>query len=70
MAKISELKEMIIELKLDLVSANIPYGHCPYAYYNPTTKRKYDCNEIDCNECRRIFMEDMEKDIRMEIKKL
>ena len=69
MAKISELKEMIIDLKLDLINANIPHGHCPYAYYHTTIKHN-DCGEIDCDECRHRFMEDMEKDIRKEIRKL
>jgi hypothetical protein len=69
MAKISELKEMIVELKLDLINANIPYGHCPHAYYHPPIKYG-DCGEIDCDMCRRRFMEDMERDIRKEIRKL
>ena len=70
MAKISELKEMIVDLKLDLIRANIPQGNCPYAYYQPTTKRDIDCNEIGCNECKRIFMEDMKRDIRKVVRKL
>lgn len=69
MAKISELKEMIVELKLDLINANIPYGHCPHAYYHPPIKYG-DCGEIDCDMCRRRFMEDMERDTRKEIRKL
>lgn len=68
MAKISELKEMIVELKMDLIRANIPHGHCPYVYYDPSVN--IDCNEVECDECRRIFMENMEKDIRKEVKKL
>ena len=70
MATISELKEKIVDLKLDVIRAEIPQGHCPYAYYQPTTKRDVDCNEIGCNECKRIFMEDMEKDIRKEVEML
>lgn len=70
MAKISELKEMIVDLRLDLIRARIPYGHCPYAYYQPTTKRDIDCNEVGCDKCKRIFMEDMENDIRKAVRKL
>lgn len=70
MAKISELKEIIVNLKLDLISAGIPQGNCPYAYYQPTTKRDTDCNEISCYECKKIFMEDMEKDIRKAVRRL
>ena len=33
-ATIEELKEMIVDLKMDLVRANIPSGNCPYAYYH------------------------------------
>ena len=69
MAKISELKEMLIESKLDVINATIPYGHCPYAYYNPPIKHG-DCGEIECNDCRSRFMEDMETEIRKEVKKL
>ena len=69
MSKISELKEKIIELKLDLINANIPHGHCPYAYYNPPVTHG-DCGEIDCDMCRRRFMEDMEMEIRKEVRKL
>ena len=70
MAKISELKEMIIDLRLDLIRSNIPQCNCLYAYYQPTTKRDTNCNEIGCNECKRIFMEDMEKDIRKAVRRL
>ena len=69
MAKISELKEMIVELRLDLVSANIPHGHCPYAYYHNPVEHG-DCGEIDCDMCRCRFMEDMETEIRKEVKRL
>ena len=69
MAKISELKEMLIESKLDVINATIPHGHCPHAYYNPPIKHG-DCGEIDCDMCRRRFMEDMEMEIRKEVRKL
>lgn len=69
MAKISELKEMLIESKLDVINATIPHGHCPYAYYHPDIKHD-DCGDIDCDRCRYRFMEDMEAEIRKEVKKL
>lgn len=69
MAKISELKEIIVDLKMSLVRASIPQGNCPYAYYRLSVQR--DCSsEISCSECRRMFMEDMEKDIRKAVRKL
>lgn len=69
MAKISELKELIVELRLDVIDARIPHGHCPYAYYHPDTKHD-DCGDIDCDMCRHRFMEDMETEIRKEVRKL
>lgn len=67
MDKITELKEMIVVLKLNLVASRIQNGCCPYTYYAP--KRIIDCN-IGCDECRKNFMKDMERDIRMEVSKL
>lgn len=52
MATIEELKEIIIELKVDLAKAKVPNGHCPYAYY-PNIKQEGDCD--DCNKCQRDF---------------
>ena len=68
MDKVSELKEIIVELKMELIEANIPKGYCPYSYGTPSTKRELDCS--DCEKCRRIFMQDMERDIRAEVEKL
>ena len=34
-----------------------------------TTESGYE-DEIGCNECKRIFMEDMEKDIRKAVRRL
>ena len=69
MAKISELKELIVELRLDAINARIPHGHCPYAYYRPSTFHD-DCGDIDCTMCRHRFMEDMETEIREEVERL
>lgn len=68
MDKVSELKEIIIGLKMELIEADVPDGYCPYSLYKPSTKRKLDCS--DCEKCRRIFMKDMEKDIRAEVEKI
>ena len=68
MVSVKELKEMIIDLRMDLVKANIPYGNCPYAYYS-TSKQKdrENCNDISCSECKRKFLIDKEDDIREEV---
>lgn len=65
-ATVKELKNMIVDLRLDLVSANIPSSHCPYTYYNRENPIE-DCNSVGCNECRRIFMDNMRKDIEKEV---
>ena len=68
-ATIEELKEMIVDLRMDLVEANIPSGNCPYAYYhrdNPISS----CNDVSCSECKRIFLDGMRKDIEKEVAEL
>lgn len=70
MASVEELKRIIIDLRMNLVRANIPRGNCPYAYYS-TTKQKDrgDC-DIDCSDCMRKFLGDMRKDITEEVMRL
>ena len=71
MASVEELKEMIIDLRIDLVRANIPNGHCPYAYYSTSKqKNRENCDDIDCSECKRKFFKDKENDIRAEVMQL
>lgn len=65
----AQLKEVIIDLKMQLVEANIPQGHCPYAYYsiqNPIS----DCNTVDCSACHTIFHDNMRKIITAEVEKM
>lgn len=68
-ATIEELKDMIVDLKMDWVRESIPSGNCPYAYFhrkNPVG----ECGSVSCEECKRIFLEDMKKDIVEEVKAL
>jgi hypothetical protein len=65
-ATVKELKDMIVDLRLDLVRANIPSNHCPYACYNRDNPIE-DCYSVGCDECRRIFMDNMRKDIEKEV---
>lgn len=60
----AELKERIVELELDLVRAQIPKGHCPYAYYM-TQERPEECD--GCDECQERFMIQMEQRIRAKV---
>ena len=70
MAKISELKEIIVELKVELHEACLPYGACPYRWFGNLTNKEVDCNEIGCDECKRIYFDEYEARIRKEVKKL
>ena len=67
MATIEELKDMIVELRMDLVRANIPYTDCPYAYYSTSKQSDRSCEDISCNECKAKFMRDMREDIEIEV---
>lgn len=66
MVTIQELKEIIVNLKIDLMKANIPNGHCPYAYYY-SVEQESDCD--DCDKCKREFFEKYENKIRQEVEK-
>lgn len=71
MASKKELKEMIVELKMDFIRANIPYGNCPYAYYSTSKQTdRENCNDISCSKCRAKFMADMREDIVKEVEQL
>lgn len=67
-ATIDELKNIIIDLKIDLIKHEIPVGHCPYAYYNK--QNSVGCDDISCQKCRRIFFENIRKDIEAEVETL
>lgn len=67
MATVEELKEIIVELKVDLAKASVPNGHCPYAYY-PGMKHDSDCD--DCNKCKREFFQKYENIVRAKVEKL
>ena len=65
----AQLKEVIVDLKMQLVKASVPQGHCPYSYYsvpNPIS----DCNSIDCSACHEIFHDNMRKIITAEVAKM
>ena len=71
MASVEELKEIIVDLRMSLVRANIPYENCPYAYYSTSKQKDRECcDDISCSECKRMFLEDKENDIREEVRRL
>lgn len=69
MKTIQELKEIIVDLKVSLAKANIPYGHCPYAYY-PGIEQNFECGDIGCDQCRRLFFTTYEKLTKESVEKL
>lgn len=68
-ATVKELKDIIANLKMDLVKANIPSGNCPYVYYHRENPIE-DCNSVSCGECKKIFLDGMRKDIEKEVQTL
>lgn len=69
MKTIEELKEIIVDLKVSLAKANIPYGNCPYAYYH-NIEQEFDCGDIGCDQCRRMFFDKYENKVRETVEKL
>lgn len=65
--RVEELKEEIVDLRMQLVKANIPDGNCPYAYYT-IEGATGPCH--DCDKCKQNFMESMRKMIEEEVKNM
>lgn len=63
-----QLKEIILELRIKLIKANIPDGHCPYAYYNQFENPLNDCD--DCYKCKEVFLDKWKKIITEDLKTL
>lgn len=63
-----ELKEMIIDLKLQMLKLNMPRNLCPYLKYED--QRPKDCNSRICAKCYEQFTEQMRQEIRKEVESL
>lgn len=64
---VDDLKEMLIEAKLENAKASIPHHNCPSAYYT-----NWQCPEDlsesgDCTACRTRFFNQLEEQIRKEV---
>lgn len=72
MASEKELKEMIVDLKVENMKLKVPDGHCPLAYYNhPTTKQTdINCNDIDCKTCESRLYEGWRQLIQKQVAEL
>ena len=67
LSKYDEIKEMFIEEKMYRVKEYVPYGHCPYSYFS--FDNDVECGDLDCDECKRRYFTDYEKDLRKNIDK-
>ena len=65
-ATIQELKDIIVDLRIENIECTIPSGHCPYAYYNIDNPIA-SCDETSCNQCRVVFLDTMCKKIEKEV---
>ena len=70
MAKVSELKEMIVDLKVELAESLLGYGHCPYKTFGNTDNIDVDCNATTCTECKEEYFENYREEVRKEVRKL
>ena len=68
-ASVQELKDIIVELKMDKIKMSVPQGHCPYAYYRVTNPLE-SCDETDCDYCTNVFLNIMRQMIVEEVNKL
>lgn len=65
MASIVELKNIIVDLKVELAKSRIPHGHCPYAYYSIERDGNEGCD--NCVECEREFSNKIREMYEMEV---
>lgn len=61
-----ELKEMIVDLKVENADLRVPKGHCPRAYYESFPENPF-CEEGKCTECRYWFLEQIRKQAEKEV---
>lgn len=51
----AELKEMIINLRMQNIALQIPDGNCVYAYFGLKDMPDIDCENVTCNACKQQF---------------
>ena len=68
MKTVKELKDIIIDLKVDLAKARVPYDNCPYAYYPGING---ECREDgDCSVCKQEFWQRYRAEVEIWAEKL
>lgn len=60
----AELKDMIVDLKMQIIHLSIPEGNCPYAYYKLENTPNIDCTNVSCTACKAEFGELKRKEIK------
>ena len=60
----AELKDMIVDLKMQIIHLSIPEGNCPYAYYQVKDAPEIDCGNVSCVSCHATFNKLKRKEIR------
>lgn len=68
MAKVSELKAMIVDLKVQLASVQIPDGNCPMSYFR--FKAPWECGDFNCTVCHQKWLDEYRKLVAAEVRKL
>ena len=69
-ATIEVLKEMIVDLKVDLLRANTPHSHCPFRYCTVDLPGTHECGEVDCGIHRIEYLAAMREHYRKEVAEL
>ena len=64
-----ELKEMIVDLKVENADLSVSEGHCPRAYYAGLPESPFH-EDGNCTECRSWFLEQMRKQAENEVEAL
>ena len=72
MATVEQLKEMLIEERVERICNSIPDGHCPNAYYQfeYLSGCMSDDENDSCFQCKKRFKQAVEQKVRKEIEKL
>lgn len=69
MAKVSELKDMIVELQVENAKLQVQTGNCPFAFFQVSDKKNCGCDvNVDCDQCAMNFWEQFRKDRATEVR--
>lgn len=66
-ARIKELTEIIIDLKVDLLAERFPEGYCLCRCYGNIFDHKIDCDKQDCDACRLKYLDKYRELVKQEM---